>query len=73
MRGVSSSIDSIVRANRQRATSRTVIKGGEAGQKLAQQARLSTSVSQGMVEVDGVQKQVFILGMHPMTSDYIVL
>lgn len=73
MRGVSSSIDSIVRRNRQNARSQTVVKGGEAGKELAKAARLPQTVSQGMVMFDGEQKQVFILGLHPMTDDYVML
>jgi hypothetical protein len=70
---VKTNIDSIIRGNRQRAVSKGVVKGGEAGKTLAKSARLSTDVTNGMVMVDGEQKKVFILGMHPMTDDYVIL
>lgn len=73
MRGVNSSIDSIVRRNRQNAHSQTIIKGGEAGKTLAKQASLPQSVMPGLVEFGGEQKKVFILGLHPMTDDYVML
>ena len=67
------SLNAIVNANRLRATSKTVIKGGESGKQLAKEAKLSQDITEGRVEVDGVEKDVFILGLHPMTDDYIVL
>jgi len=73
MRNVNTSLDAIIRGNRARAHSKTVVRGGEAGKMLAKQAKFSEDVSEGRVEVGGEEKTVFILGLHPMTSDYIVL
>lgn len=63
---VTTNIDAVVRANRMRAVSRTIIQGGEAGRKLAQQANASGSLSIATVEVDGVEKQKFVPGLHPV-------
>lgn len=68
MRGITSSLDFIVRQNRIRAKSKApVIQGGAEGEALAQAAaKQSTVVYQGMAELDGVMKPKFILGLHPI-------
>lgn len=73
MRNVNTSMDAIIRGNRARAHSKTVIRGGEAGKQLAKEAKLTEDITEGRVVVDGEEKTVFILGLHPMTDDYIVL
>lgn len=63
---VTTGIDAVVRANRLRAVSKTIIQGGEVGKRLAQEANASGSLSIATVEVSGEVKQKFIPGLHPV-------
>lgn len=76
MRGVTTSLDFIVRQSRMRAKSRSPnIQGGAAGLALAQEAATrAVDVMQGMTELEGVRKPKFILGMHGIdqSGEYVI-
>lgn len=64
----------MVRQNRIRAVSRTVVQGGQEGQELAEAARKALQVKDGMAELDGVMKPKFVLGLHPVdqSGQYVI-
>lgn len=66
-RGVTTSLDYIVRRNRIRAASNaTVIHGGQAGRELAEAAKSALTVKSAMAELDGEMRVKFVLGLHPV-------